>query len=207
MRQGTALVISAPSGAGKSTLSRKLIASHPCLRFSISCTTRPIRADEVDGRDYFFVSREDFEKKRDSGEFAEWAEVHGNFYGTPLAPLRQALDAGHDILLDVDVKGAAQIRNNLPGAYFVFIIPPSMAELERRLRLRQMDDDASMARRLANARAEIREALWYDALVVNDSLEKAFRDLDAVYLAATCSPARNMHLVNQLLAEKDKYNG
>lgn len=207
MRQGTALVISAPSGAGKSTLSRKLIASRPYLRFSISCTTRPIRQDEVDGRDYFFVGREEFEKKRDSGEFAEWAEVHGNLYGTPLAPLRQALDAGHDILLDVDVQGAAQIRTNLPGAYFVFIIPPSMAELERRLRLRKMDDDASIARRLANARAEIREALWYDALVVNDNLEQAARDLDAVYLASTCSPARNMHLVNQLLSEKDKDNG
>lgn len=200
MRRGIALVLSAPSGAGKTTLIRRLRAEFPDFGYSVSCTTRAPREGEVDGRDYTFLSREEFGRRRARGEFAEWAEVHGNLYGTPLAPVRDLLAHGRDALFDIDVQGAAQLRLNLEAATFIFILPPSMAELERRLRLRGQDDDAAIERRLDNARRELREAAWYDALVVNDDLDAAYDRLRAAYVAATLAPARNAHLVDGLLA-------
>ena len=200
MRQGIALVLSAPSGAGKTTLIRRLAAEFPGIGYSVSCTTRAPREGEVDGRDYIFLSRAAFEERRAAGDFAEWAEVHGNLYGTPLAPVREMLAQGRDILFDIDVQGAAQLRLNLEGACFIFILPPSMAELERRLRLRGQDDEAAIERRLANAQSELREAAWYDALVVNDDLDAAYDRLRAAYVAATLAPARNPRLVGDLLA-------
>lgn len=200
-RQGIALVLSAPSGAGKTTLTRRLLAEFPHFSYSVSCTTRPARNGETDGVDYTFLDRAEFERRRDAGEFAEWAEVHGNYYGTPLAPVRRLLAEGRDILFDIDVQGAAQLKLNLEAAVFAFILPPDMAELERRLRLRGQDDDATIRRRLANARQELRQALWYDALVVNDELDAAYDRLRAVYLAATLAPCRNAGLVERLLDE------
>ncbi len=200
MRQGIALVLSAPSGAGKTTLIRRLRAEFPDFGYSVSCTTRAPRAGEVDGRDYIFLSREEFGRRRARGEFAEWAEVHGNLYGTPLAPVREMLAQGRDALFDIDVQGAAQLRLNLDAATFIFILPPSMAELEQRLRQRGQDDEAAIERRLANARRELREAAWYDALVVNDDLDMAYDRLRAAYVAATLAPACNAHLVDGLLA-------
>lgn len=201
MRQGIALVLSAPSGAGKSTLCNMLLAEFPNIYYSISCTTRPMRAGEKDGRDYFFISRGEFEKRRDSGGFAEWAEVHGNFYGTPLGSARQRIANGQDVLFDIDVQGAAQVRATLSGAVFVFILPPTLAELGKRLRSRGQDDPESIRQRLRNAKNEIREALWYDALVVNDRLEKAYANLRAIYIAAGLTPRGNPHLVDALLSE------
>ncbi|MDE7240899.1 guanylate kinase [Desulfovibrio sp.] len=200
MRQGIALVLSAPSGAGKTTLIRRLRAEFPAIGYSVSCTTRAPREGEVDGRDYIFLSRAAFEERRAGGAFAEWAEVHGNLYGTPLAPVREMLAQGRDALFDIDVQGAAQLKLNLEGACFIFILPPSMEELERRLRLRGQDDEAAIERRLANARRELREAPWYDALVVNDNLDAAYDRLRAAYVAATLAPARNPRLVGDLLA-------
>ena len=200
MRQGIALVLSAPSGAGKTTLVRRLRAEFPAIGYSVSCTTRAPREGEVDGRDYSFISRQAFEQRRAAGDFAEWAEVHGNLYGTPLAPVEAMLAEGRDALFDIDVQGAAQLKLNLEAATFVFILPPSMAELERRLRLRGQDDEEVIERRLANARRELREAAWYDALVVNDDLDGAYDRLRAAYLAATLAPARNPRLVDSLLA-------
>lgn len=200
MRQGIALVLSAPSGAGKTTLIRRLRAEFPGIGYSVSCTTRAPRENEVDGKDYIFLTCEAFEQRRAAGEFAEWAEVHGNLYGTPLAPVQKMLAQGRDALFDIDVQGAAQLKLNLDAATFVFILPPDMAELERRLRLRGQDDDVTIERRLANARQELREAGWYDALVVNDDLDVAYDRLRAVYLAATLAPARNAHLLDGLCA-------
>ncbi|MBD5626965.1 MULTISPECIES: guanylate kinase [unclassified Desulfovibrio] len=200
MRQGIALVLSAPSGAGKTTLVRRLRAEFPAIGYSVSCTTRAPREGEVNGRDYTFLSRPDFERRRAAGEFAEWAEVHGNLYGTPLAPVEAMLAEGRDALFDIDVQGAAQLKLNLEAATFVFILPPSLTELERRLRLRGQDDEEVIERRLANARRELREAAWYDALVVNDDLDGAYDRLRAAYLAATLAPARNPRLVDSLLA-------
>lgn len=200
MRQGIALVLSAPSGAGKTTLVHRLRAEFPDIGYSVSCTTRAPREGEADGRDYIFLSRQAFEERRAAGGFAEWAEVHGNLYGTPLAPVRDMLARGQDVLFDIDVQGAAQLKLNLDGASFIFILPPSMEELERRLRLRGQDDEAVIERRLANARRELREAAWYDALVVNDDLDAAYDRLRAAYVAATLAPARNPRLVGDLLA-------
>ncbi|WP_302608427.1 guanylate kinase, partial [uncultured Desulfovibrio sp.] len=133
-REGIALVLSAPSGTGKTTLIKRLLAEFPHFGYSVSCTTRQPRQGEEHGKDYFFLSREEFERRRAEQAFAEWAEVHGNFYGTPLAPVKEMLHQGQDVLFDIDVQGAAQLRLTLEEAAFVFILPPSMAELERRLR-------------------------------------------------------------------------
>ncbi len=199
-REGIALVLSAPSGAGKTTLTKRLLAEFPHFGYSVSCTTRQPRQEETHGKDYFFLSREEFERRRAEQSFAEWAEVHGNFYGTPLAPVKEMLRQSQDVLFDIDVQGAAQLKLTLEEATFVFILPPSMAELERRLRSRGMDDEDTIQRRMSNARREMLEARWYDALVVNDDLNAAYDALRAVYLAATLTPGRNSRLVEELLA-------
>ena len=199
-REGIALVLSAPSGAGKTTLIKRLLAEFPHFGYSVSCTTRRPRQGEVHGKDYFFLSREEFERRRAEQSFAEWAEVHGNFYGTPLAPVKEMLRQGQDVLFDIDVQGAAQLKLTLEEAAFAFILPPSMAELERRLRGRGLDDEETIQRRLNNARREMLETRWYDALVVNDDLDAAYDALRAVYLAATLAPGRNPWLVEELLA-------
>ncbi|MCD7982975.1 MAG: guanylate kinase [Desulfovibrio sp.] len=199
-REGIALVLSAPSGAGKTTLIKRLLAEFPHFGYSVSCTTRRPRQGEVHGKDYFFLSREEFERRRAEQSFAEWAEVHGNFYGTPLAPVKEMLRQGQDVLFDIDVQGAAQLKLTLEEAAFAFILPPSMAELERRLRGRGLDDEETIQRRLNNARREMLETRWYDALVVNDDLDAAYDALRAVYLAATLAPGRNPRLVEELLA-------
>ena len=199
-REGIALVLSAPSGAGKTTLIKRLLAEFPHFGYSVSCTTRRPRQGEVHGKDYFFLSREEFERRRAEQSFAEWAEVHGNFYGTPLAPVKEMLRQGQDVLFDIDVQGAAQLKLTLEEAAFAFILPPSMADLERRLRGRGLDDEETIQRRLNNARREMLETRWYDALVVNDDLDAAYDALRAVYLAATLAPGRNPRLVEELLA-------
>ncbi len=199
MREGIALVLSAPSGAGKSTLCKRLRQEFPNLGFSVSCATRAPREGEVDGKDYCFVSEAEFRKMRDAGQFAEWAEVHGHFYGTPLAPVRAMLKAGADVLFDVDVRGAAQLKAVMPDAVFVFILPPDMAELRRRLAQRGTEDAAAINMRLANAARELREAFWYDAIIVNDDLDHAYRDLAAVYRAATLAASKNRRFLEKLL--------
>ncbi len=199
-RKGIALVLSAPSGAGKTTLTRRLLEEFPDFGYSISCTTRAPRAGERDGRDYHFISVAEFEKRRAGGYFAEWAEVHGNYYGTPLEPVRRALDGGRDLLFDIDVQGAAQLKLTLAEAVFAFILPPGMAELENRLRKRGTDSEETIQRRLENARGEMLEARWYDAVIVNDDLDLACDRLRAVYLAATLAPSRNPGLLNAILA-------
>jgi guanylate kinase len=199
-RKGLAIVISAPSGAGKTTLVARLREEFPNFGYSISCTTRQPRQGEVDGEDYIFISREKFEGLKTSGYFAEWAEVYGsNLYGTPLAPVERMLGEGRDMLFDIDVQGAQQLKLSLPEAVFVFILPPDMTVLEQRLRLRGLDDEKTILSRLAHAREEIAQARWYDALVVNNDLETAYDALRAVYLAAAASPSRNPALVENIL--------
>lgn len=181
---GSIIVISAPSGAGKTTLVKRLLASVPSLRFSVSHTTRPPRPGEKDGREYFFVSLTCFQRMIAAGEFVEWAEVFGHYYGTSWRQLRAAQQAGKDVLLDIDVQGHRQVRRRLPEALSVFILPPAYRELERRLRRRHSDSREVIARRLAAARREIRRWTEYDYLVVNDRLPEAVRELRAVVLAA-----------------------
>jgi guanylate kinase len=189
-RRGTLFVVSAPSGAGKTTLCREARLRVPHLAYSVSCTTRAPRPGEVDGQDFRFISREAFLAMRERGELAEWASVHGNLYGTPSRPLETALHDGRDVLLDIDTQGATQLRQRYPEAVLVFVVAPSMAELEQRLRERRSDADQDIARRLARARDEI--ALWkqYDYLIVNRDVKEAIDQLMAVIQAERCRTTR-----------------
>ena len=198
-RAGVLLVVCAPSGAGKTTLIHRLREEFPSFGYSVSCTTRPPRAHEKNGEDYHFLSEEDFLERRAAGYFAEWARVHGNFYGTPLAPVRAMLEKGQDILFDIDVQGAAQLHLSLPGGTYAFLFPPSLAELELRLRNRGTDDEESIIRRLAAAKQEMRQAHWFDAWIVNDDLDRAYSDLRALFLAATLAPSRRPALATSIV--------
>lgn len=200
-RKGIALVLCAPSGAGKTTLARRITARYQRITFSVSCTTRSPREGEADGRDYHFISREEFERRRGDNYFAEWALVHNNYYGTPLAVTKAILDEGKDLLFDIDVQGAAQLKQSLPGAYFVFILPPSRAVLEERLRARGTESAETLAVRLANAARELKEAEWFDSWIINDDQEKAFQDLCSVYRAASMTPERRPGFLHNLLEQ------
>ncbi len=182
-RRGILFILSAPSGAGKTTLSRQLLNLVPHLRLSISYTTRAPRAGEVDGRDYHFVSEDAFLRLRSAGAFAEWAQVHGCLYGTARGPLDEALERGRDLLLDIDVQGARQIRASYPEAVSIFILPPSWQDLERRLRTRATDSEEVISQRLRRAREEASELFSYDYWVVNDRLECALAVLQGIIAA------------------------
>lgn len=180
------VVVSAPSGAGKTTVLARVLEDTPGLRFSVSHTTRGPRPGERDGQDYHFVDREAFLRLRDAGELLEWAEVHGNLYGTAVAEIERARAEGRDILLDLDVQGAAQVRARIPGAISVFILPPSYEVLERRLRGRGQDDEQTIRRRLAAAGREIDAFEQYDFVIVNEDLDACARDLKSIVCAARC---------------------
>ncbi len=198
-RKGIALVVCAPSGAGKTTLVKQLLREFDRFAYSVSYTTRAPRHGEENGRDYHFVSREQFMSLEADGFFAEWAEVHGNMYGTPLAEVLEHLQSGRDVLFDVDVQGAKQLRETSLPLTFVFILPPSRVELENRLRGRGTDDPEVVNRRLHNAPSELAEAHWFDAWVINDTLERAYDELRAVYVAATCNPSARPHFLDEML--------
>ncbi|WP_297055259.1 guanylate kinase [Thermosulfurimonas sp.] len=188
--KGLLLVVSAPSGAGKTTLCHLLI-QRLGFRFSVSHTTRSPRPGEVHGRDYYFVSRREFEDLIRQGAFLEWAEVHGHLYGTSKTEVERALSGEEDLLLDIDVQGASQVRRKLrERAVFVFVAPPSMEELERRLRRRGTESEEVLRRRLARAREEMQFAPWFDYVVINQEIEQAFADLAAIVRAEKCRPQR-----------------
>ena len=188
--RGRLFIISAPSGAGKSTLGRLLRQRLPELAYSVSTTTRPPRPGEKDGQDYVFVDPARFRQGIAGGEWAEWAEVHGNYYGTSRAFIDAALAAGRDVLLDIDVQGAAQILERYPEAVTIFIMPPSMEVLRQRLVGRGTDSQDVIARRLADAQAEMACRDRYRHVVVNDRLEEALEALLAILTAERGSPQR-----------------
>jgi guanylate kinase len=193
-RRGILFVVSAPSGAGKTTLVKAALDADPALSLSVSCTTRTPRAGEQDGRDYFFVDPSEFGRRRDDGDFVEWAQVFDHFYATPRGPLDAAIAAGRDVLLDVDIQGARAITKTYPAdAVGIFVVPPSFAVLEQRLRARGTDSDAQIKRRLDRVREEIaagRDTNVYDFLIVNEDREHAVRDLMAVIAAERCRLGR-----------------
>jgi guanylate kinase len=199
--RGLLLVISSPSGAGKTTLARRL-AKEFNLRFSVSFTTRSPRLGEVEGRDYCFVSNAGFDEMIASNQFAEWAVVHGNRYGTSIATIEQSLAEGSDCLFDVDFQGGRQIRKQWPeDSVLCFILPPSMEELEQRLRRRGTDAPDVIERRLAMACKELEHYGEYDYLVVNDDLPRAYQELRAIYIAARTTRWRRDGVARALLAE------
>ncbi len=189
-RSGVVLVLCAPSGTGKTTLIKRLQEEFPNFGFSVSYTTRQPREGEVDKKDYHFIGVKEFKEKRESGFFAEWATVHGNYYGTPLKATLEMLEQGQDLIFDVDVQGASQLRLSLPDASYVFILPPSMDTLKKRLVQRASNTSEQIEQRLANAVYEMREARWFDYWVINDDLEKAYNQLRSVYTASTLSPQK-----------------
>lgn len=205
-RRGLMLVLSSPSGAGKSTLTRNLLTLDGDLILSISVTTRPRRPSEVDGVHYHFIDAERFGRMRDGGELLEWAEVHGNLYATPRAPVEAALAAGRDVLFDIDWQGTRQLAEAMPADIVrVFILPPSMAELRARLERRAEDAEAVINRRLANARAEIEHWSEYEYVVVNEDLQRSLGLVRSILIGERQKRERQRglgDLVAGLLAEK-----
>ena len=197
------LIVCSPSGAGKTTLTRELLRTFSRLTFSVSCTTRKPRAAEVDGRDYFFISRDEFTQRVQAVAFVEWAEVHGNLYGTSMSELARARSEEKvGIVFDVDYQGARQIKAKLPSAIGVFILPPSMEELGRRLRGRATDDESSIQRRFAKAKNEIENYRLFDYIIVNDDLEKSQARLRSIVYAEASRCTRMAMSAERLLREE-----
>jgi guanylate kinase len=185
MTTGSLFVLSGPSGTGKSTLCDRLLADFDNLAFSVSVTTRPIRGHEKHGEDYFFTTRDSFEEQIRAEAFIEWAEVHGNYYGTRISTVMERLTMGEHILLDIDVQGGLQLKQKLPEGNLIFIMPPSLEVLEKRLRARGTDSDKVIETRLENARREMEIGQKYDYIVVNDQLEVAMAELHKIVLSKT----------------------
>ncbi len=179
----TVFIISAPSGSGKSTLVGRLMRTVPRVRFSISYTTRQPRGTEVEGKEYYFISREQFEARVARDEFLEWADVFGNLYGTHESELAKAEADGYDLILDIDVKGARQLKKRIPGAVSIFILPPSKQVLEQRLRSRSQDSEEVIQRRLSEAAEEIRNYSQYDYVLVNREVQASVDNLVAIVSA------------------------
>ncbi|HET9951685.1 MAG TPA: guanylate kinase [Candidatus Eisenbacteria bacterium] len=184
------IVVSGPSGAGKSTFVHELLRRHDDIVYSVSATSRPRREHEVEGEDYFYLDRDDFRRRIERGEFAEWAEVHGELYGTLRSQVDEALAAGKNVLLDIDVQGGRAVRRIYPDGVFIFILPPSMASLESRLRGRGTDSEERIRLRLENAQREIPLAHEYDYAVVNDDRDAAVLKVNAIVTAERCRASR-----------------
>ena len=183
-RRGLMLVLSSPSGAGKSTIARNLLEKDDELELSVSVTTRKRRPSEIDGVHYHFISQREFERLRDSDELLEWAEVHGNFYGSPREPVEKAMAEGRDILFDIDWQGAHQLQEKMPAdVVAIFVLPPTMSELMSRLHRRAEDDEETIQKRLKNAAHEIGKWRTYDYVIVNDDLDRAFGAVQSIVKA------------------------
>jgi guanylate kinase len=198
--RGILFVISSPSGGGKGTLIRRILTHMPRLGYSVSWTTRAPRQGEVNGREYHFVAVEEFEAARERGEFLEWASVHGNFYGTSLKVVERELNAGRDIVLEIDVQGAASVRRIGIAAVSVFILPPSFEILRRRLTGRQSENSDTLALRLRNSRGEVEHYREFDYLVLNDDVDRAATQLASIVYAERARRERQLQLAERVLA-------
>ncbi len=200
-RRGLMLILSSPSGAGKTTLTRMLLQDKAVdLSLSVSVTTRARRSSEVDGIHYYFISRAEFERLRDAGDLLEHAEVHGNYYGSPRAKVEEVLAASRDVLFDIDYQGTQQVRQKAPGdVVTIFILPPSMRELQARLERRAEDSADTIAKRLANAKNEIQRWTTYDYVLVNDDLQRTYRQVLSILEAERLKRARAQTAITQFV--------
>lgn len=199
MTKGLLIVLSGPSGAGKDTILHTLLQKSQDLRLSVSATTRNPREGEVDGRDYFFVTKEQFLSLRQNGEVLESAEYCGNYYGTPAKPIRDWMDAGSDVVLEIEVQGGGQIKQKCPDCISVFILPPSVGELERRLRDRGTESEEAIQKRLQAARQEILQAKAYDYVVINDTVDNAVAAIQHIVAAEKYKKDRNLDTIEGVL--------
>ena len=199
MSKGNIFVISAASGTGKTTLVSRLVQQHPNVRVSVSHTTRPPRTGEVNGQHYHFVSEEEFVRLAGEGAFLEHAQVFGNYYGTSYESVQSMCEQGYDVILEIDVQGAKQVRKALPEALSIFILPPSLAVLEQRLRQRQTDSEEVIARRLSEAVDEIQQALTFDYVVSNRSLQQAEEELWCIFQAARLLKRNHVASIEKVL--------
>jgi guanylate kinase len=200
--KGLLVVLSAPSGTGKTTIIQRVMAADPNLAFSVSHTTRAPRAGEVDGRDYHFVTQEQFTAIEGEGGFVEWAHVHAHRYGTSVAEVDRLLAAGRDVVFDVDYQGGRSLMRRFPDAVTIFVLPPSLAEIRRRLDGRNLDDEATIRLRLNNARVEIATAGEYGFTVINDELDRAVDDVRAILRASRLRSAHHAARIRALVAEE-----
>jgi guanylate kinase len=199
MDKGTFIVVSAPSGTGKSSICQRLLQAYPEIEFSVSYTTRLPRPGEVDGKDYFFISREEFQKRIAQGEFAEWAENYGNLYGTSRKTMKELLAKGGKLLLDIEPRGAKKIKQKFRGGIFVFVLPPSRAELLKRLEGRGHDAADIIRARYVQAESELKEISWYDYVIFNDDLETAVSQLISIYIAQRCKRSNLQTKIKQFM--------
>lgn len=195
MRKGTLVVVSGFSGAGKGTVLAQVLTKRPDLYFSVSFTTRAPRQKEQDGVNYHFITREEFQDRIDRGEFLEYAEYVGNYYGTSMQVIREKLEQGIDVILEIEIQGAAKVREKLPEAVSLFLVPPSFEELSRRLYARGTDSEETIRKRLETARREVKEIVNYDYIVVNDTVDRAVEEILAILTAEGCRKERRLHLI------------
>jgi len=188
--KGLIIVVSAPSGTGKSTICRRLLAACPEIKFSVSLTSRTPRPNEINGKDYHFISHEDFQRRIDEGEFVEWVENYGQFYGTSVKVINNVLNHGKDLLLDIEPRGAKAIKEQFPDAVFVFVLPPSPDELLKRLKKRGHESQEAIKIRFSQSNSELKEVLWYDYTIFNEDLETAVFQMISIYHAEKCKTIR-----------------
>lgn len=199
--KGLLIVVSGPSGVGKGTLCNTLVKNIDNLFISISATTRPPRTGEINGVNYIFMNREKFEEKIEKGQFLEWAKVYNNYYGTPKEFVIEKLNEGKDVILEIDIQGAAQVKKSCPNGVFVFIAPPSLDELRKRIVNRGTDNEESINLRLKSAKEEMRASFDYDYVIINDDLNKAVLKLQSVILAERCKVPRNKDKILEIIGD------
>ncbi|MGP8152733.1 MAG: guanylate kinase [Smithella sp.] len=190
MAKGFFIVVSAPSGAGKSSLCQRLLHAYPEIKFSVSYTSRPPRPNEVNGKDYHFISSEEFQDRIDQGEFVEWVENYGHLYGSSRNVMKEFIQNGKDLLLDIEPRGAKKIKQEFKGGIYVFVLPPSRSELLKRLEKRGHETDDVIQKRFKQAESELKEISWYNYVIFNEDLETAVNQLISIYIAEKCKRSR-----------------